>query len=173
MTREEHIAALKADHGIDVEALQSQAAAGVALSNAVRDKLTEHGLVQLSAGDSATEVDTVSIVDAAATQLVELSNTINTQREEAAHAAATAAVDELVSAGRVLPKDKDSYVKLKLSNAELFDEIVPDKPLVELSREDGLTPVDGSHENAVEAEIARLSNVAHEKLDASIVTTGA
>ncbi len=169
MTREEHIAALKADHGIDVDALQKQAAEGVALSNAVRDKLTEHGLIQLSAGEEASTRELLGAVDSAAEKIVELSNTIDTQREEAALSAATSEVDELVSAGRVLPKDKESFVALKLSNPDLFEKIVPEKPLVELSREDGLEPTDGTHEATVEAEIARLSNVAKDKLDAPIM----
>lgn len=169
MTREEMIASLKADHGIDVEALQSQANEGVALSNAVRDKLTEHGLIQLSSGSEATQADLLSAVDSAAEKIVELTSTIDTQRKEAATTAATAQVDELISAGRVLPKDKDAMIELRLSNEELFDKIVPEKPLVELSREDGTEPIDAKPEAAVNAEILRLSNVAKTKLDAPIV----
>lgn len=168
MTREEHIASLKADHGIDVEALQRQATEGVALSNSVRDKLTEHGLIQLSAGAEASQADLLAAVDGAAEKIVELSGTIDTQREDAARAAAESSVEELVLSGRVLPKDQASYVELKLTNPDLFDKIVPEKPLVELSREDGLDPTHSSHEQTVEAEIARLSNVARDKFDAPI-----
>lgn len=170
LTREEHIAALKADHNIDVDALQARAEQGVALSNAVRDKLTEHGLIQLSAGADATQDDLLGAVDTAAEKIVELSNTIDEQRNEALRLSAESAVQELVEAGRVLPKDKESFVELKLSNPELFEKIVPEKPLIELSREDGMEPTDQGPANAVEAEIARLSNIAKDKLDAPIAT---
>ena len=169
LTREEHIAALKADHGIDVTDLQARAEQGVQLSNAVRDKLTEHGLIQLSAGSDASQADLVGAVESAAGKIVELSNTIELSRAEAAKTAAGVEVQELIDAGRVLPKDKESYTELKLSNPELFDKIVPEKPLVELSREDGIVPTDNAgQENLVQSEVARLSNVAKDKLDAPV-----
>lgn len=169
LTREEHIAALKADHGIDVADLQARADAGVQLSNAVRDKLTEHGLIQLSAGSDATQADLIGAVEGAASQIAELSNTIELSRAEAARTAAASEVQELIDAGRILPKDKDAHVELKLSSPELFDKIVPEKPLIELSREDGIVPTDNANqETLVQTEVARLSNVAKDKLDAPV-----
>ena len=168
LTREEHIAALKADHNLDVEALITRAEEGVALSNAVRDKLTEHGLIELSAGSEASQADLVGAVETAAGRIVELSNTIEAQREESLRLSAETAVQELVDAGRILPKDKESYVELKLSNEALFDKIVPEKPIIELSREDGTEPTDQGPAKAVEDEVTRLSNVAKDKLDAPI-----
>lgn len=168
LTREEHIAALKADHNLDVDALIARAEEGVTLSNAVRDKLTEHGLIQLSAGADATQADLLGAVDSAASKIVELTNEIDTQREEAAKLSATSEVDELVAAGRVLPKDKDAFVELKLSNPDLFEKMVPEKPLVELSREGGTDPIDQGPESVVAAEVARLSAVAKDKLDAPV-----
>lgn len=169
LTRDEHIAALKAEHNIDVEALQAQANEGVALSHAVRDKLTEHGLIQLSAGSDASQADLVGAVETAAGKIVELSNTIETQREEALKLSAESEVDELIAAGRVLPKDKDGYVALKLSRPEIFEQIVPEKPLMELSREAGSEPTDHSATSATADEIARLTGVAKDKLDAPVI----
>lgn len=170
MTYDEWVAAGKADHNVDVPSLLAKAEEGVKLSNAVRDKLTEHGLIQLSAGSDASQDDLIGAVEGAANQIAELSNTIETQRAAAARAAAEGSVQELIDAGRILPKDKDAHVELKLSNPELFDKIVPEKPLIELSREDGIVPTDNAgQETLVQTEVARLSNLAKDKLDAPVV----
>jgi hypothetical protein len=167
MTREEHIAALKAD-GLDVADLQRRADEGVALSNAVRTNFTEFGLIQLSNGEEASPAEIVGLVTAAGSKIVELTGTIDTMNEEAAKLSATAAVDELVAAGKVLPKDKDHYVELKLTQPDLFEKFVPEKPIVELSAEGGTSPIDTTPDSIVAGEIARLSNVAKSKLDAPV-----
>ncbi len=170
MTLEEWVAAGKADHNIDVTALQAKAAEGVKLSNAVVSNLTEHGLIQLSAGSEAGPSEVVGMVQAAGAKIVELTSTIDAAREREAVKDAESAVDELVAAGRILPAARDAHVKLKLTvPAEIFDGVVPEKPLVTLSHEEGEITGDPAHETAVEAEIARLSQVAHDKLDAPIL----
>jgi len=169
MTYDEWVAAGKADHNIDVPSLIAARDEGIQLSNAVTTTFAETGLIALSAGESATTADAIAAVKGAGEKIVELTATIDTQLQEAALSAATADVQELIDAGRILPKDKDGYVELKLSKPDIFDKIVSEKPLVELSREDGLTPNnDQAQVSAVDAEVIRLSQLAHDKLDAPV-----
>ena len=62
--------------------------------------------------------------------------------------------------------------ELFLSNKDLFDKLVPEKPVVKLSRgtegELGFEKVDESHKETVDSEIARLTAVAKEKTSAYI-----
>lgn len=158
MTREEMIAALKEEHGIDVSELQAKADSTVALSAKIQEQLVGTGLLTLSNSDDDVSTDQlIGAIKGAADQIVdlsgkvdELSNKLNTQEAEAT-------VDEKVRGGFILAKNRNAMVKLLLSNAELFDEIVPDKPVIRLSHEEGQEPVDGAHEATVDAEIARLS----------------
>lgn len=164
MTREEMIAALLAEHSIDVADLQAKAAqvdASVALSKTIQETLVGTGLLTLS--NAATSVDTDTLVTAivsAGTKVVELTSTIDTLREDAAKTAATVEVDELVRKGFVLPKKKDAMVTLRLSNPDLFTELVPEQPIVKLSQENGEEHPDEAPEATVDAEIARLTKVA-------------
>lgn len=171
MTYDEWVAAGKADHDTDVADLQRRAAeadGAVKLSNAIQNKLAEHGLIALSAGQEVSTDELVTAVNDAGEKIVSLSGTIDTMRTEAATTAATAEVDGLIRAGKVYPKDKDAYVELKLSNAALFDKMVPEKPIVKLSAEDGVVPTDDSHESEVTAEVDRYVKLANDK---QMVTT--
>jgi len=163
MTREEMIAALLAEHSIDVADLQAKAAqvdASVALSKTIQETLVGTGLLTLS---NTTSVDTDTLVTAivgAGTKVVELTSTIDTLREEAATAAATVEVKELVRKGFVLPKKEAAMITLRLSNPDLFTELVPEQPVVKLSQENGEEHPDEDPEATVEAEVARLSKIA-------------
>ena len=48
------------------------------------------------------------------------------------------------------------------------DALVPEKPIVKLSHESGLSPIDEQHDQTVETEIARLTNVVAEKTSTSV-----
>lgn len=166
MTREEMIAALLAEHSIDVADLQTKAAqvdASVALSNTIQETLVGTGLLTLSNSDAVDADTLVTAIVAAGTKVVELTSTIDTLTQDAATAAATVEVDELVRKGFVLPKKKDAMVTLRLSNPALFTELVPDQPVVRLSQESGEETTDETPEATVEAEVARLSKVAADK----------
>ncbi len=165
MTKDELIAALSADHGIDVLALQTKAAEAdeaIKLSNDLKEKLAETGILKLSNGDEASADDIVGAVAELKQETVTLSGKIETLETSAAKAAAEATVDDKVRGGFILPKNRDSQVKLLLSNADLFEELLPEKPLVKLSQdgdEFGFEPTDEDHEKTVEAEVARLSAI--------------
>ncbi len=162
-TLDELFAELRTDHGIDVPALQEQAGRadqGVALSNKITETLAEKGIVKLSHGGEASSDDVVDAVTNIYTQNVELTNKVNKLTEDSEKSAAVARVDALVAEGRILPKNKDAQVKLLLSNVDLFEELLPEKPLVKLSnagQEQGFETVDDEHEKTVDDEITRLT----------------
>lgn len=164
MNLEEMLADLKDNHGIDVAALQEKAAqadAAVALSNTIQEQLVTTGLLKLSNdGGQVTADELVGAVAEAGTKIVELSGRVDELVQTAAETAAANEVDKLVSTGFILPKNRDAMVTLKLSNAELFTQLVPDEPVVKLSAEEGFVPKDGAPEEALSSEIERLAQVA-------------
>lgn len=166
MDLDELLATLKSDHNIDVPALQKSAGSFTALSNSLVGALSsENSVVALSNTSNPTSEELVAAVVSLSnsavelnTQNVELTNKVDTLVKDAAQAAAESKVDELVSAGRILPVQRDAMVQLSMTNSELFESIVPEKPLVALSAEQGVEPLDNGPEAAqlAEAEIQRL-----------------
>lgn len=156
---DELLTALKTHHGIDVTALQAQAAetvAATALSKTLVDALSAAGVVKLTADDTS-KVSTEDIVGAVAelaTTNVALTNRVGVlERAGAEHD-----VDGLIAAGRVLPAQKTAMVELKLTNPTMFAAIVPAEPIVKLDAESGVTPPDdAAHQKTVDDEIARLT----------------
>ena len=161
MDLDQMLAELKADHGIDVPALQQQATlvdSAVTLTNAVRDALTEADMLTLSNdGAEPTAEDMVKAIKTAGETIVSLTNEIKTTKEETAHKDAVAHVEGLIRTGHILPANKDAQVTLLLTNPELFDALLPEQPLVRLSHEEGAEPADHTPVDDVNAEIARLS----------------
>lgn len=165
-TREELISELRADHNIDVAALQEQAAkavSSVALSNQITEALADKGILKLSNGDTATADEVIGAFAELTEKNVELSNRIDAIALSSAETMAKARVSELVKSGHILPKEEEARVKLLLSNAELFDQLIPEKPLVQLSQpsvedEKGFDFGDGTNETTLTDEIARLTN---------------
>lgn len=161
MTREEMIAALKAEHGIDVEAMQAQVDATAALSNKIQEELVGTGLLTLSNTDEKLDADTlVGAIAEAGTKIVELSSKVDTLVSKAAEVDATNTVDELIRTGYILSKNRESMVELKLSNPDLFTKLIPEAPIVKLSHEVGVETTDETPAETVAAEIARLSSIA-------------
>ncbi len=169
MTKEELIAALKAEHGIDVDALQAEAAKPAEvdptaeLSNKLVAALTDAGVVKLSSDDTAANVEqVVGAVVELAKDNVELSNRLETLEKKSSESEATYEVEAKVRDGFIDPAKKDVMVKLYLSNKDLYTELLPAEPNVELSVERGTSTE--ANENKVEldvdAEIARLSQLA-------------
>lgn len=154
MSREEMIAALKNDHGIDVAALQS---GGTPLSaESLVSALAGVGVLSLSQVEEPEQVTPADIVGAIA-ELAEKNVTLSSAVTELTGDKAQAEVDALVRQGRILPAQKDTMLELRLSNPEMFDKLVPATPLVALSHEEGTTPPDEQPDLDVEAEIAKLA----------------
>lgn len=154
--KEDLIAALKNEHGIDVAALQSAApqqpegevltpAAMAALSGVL--KAADPDMVSLSAADE----DDLTIQDIA-DGIVELSSnhaTVVDRLAEIEGEQAAARVDSLVSEGKILPSQKDAMLELCQTNPDMFEKLIPGESVVELT-ERGVT----SHERTFEVDDA-------------------
>lgn len=135
MELNELLAALKDEHGIDVADLQSRVVAGdeaVSMSNSLKEKLADQGIVKLSNGSEVTADDIVGAVAQIATDAVTLSNRVNElEGDKAANV-----VDEKVRTGYILPANRDTMLEVKLSNPELFEKLTQVQ-VVKLSNELG------------------------------------
>lgn len=161
MTLDEMIAALKDEHGIDVTDLQARAGASdaaVSLSAAIQGRLVETGLLTLSNANEPAPVDVLlSAISTAADEKIALSNE-NTELKNAANqTAAEHEVDSKIRSGFIPSKNRDAQIKLYLSNHDLYEDLLPEKPVIKLSHEEGSEPIDDSHESDVQAEIDRIS----------------
>ncbi len=137
----------------------------VKLSNSIKENLKSDVLLQLSADDGVgSQVETLitAVTDAGvqlssqSTEIVNLSGRIESLETDKKNTAATVAVDELISAGRILPRDKDAMIELRLSNEALFDKIVPETPVVELSQENGTGETPAGNGLNIQEEVSRL-----------------
>jgi hypothetical protein len=170
MTKDELLAALKAEHGVDVEALQASvtdlegkvaasatnAELAAQLTADITGQLTEAGVLKLAAGteDTLTSKDVLGAV----TELAQTNVALTGRVDVLEHREAELLVDGLVRTGHVMPAQRDTYVELKLSNATMFDKLIPDQPIVKMEHEAGVLPDDGRHETLdVNAELARLT----------------
>jgi len=117
------------------EALITAKEAGVAEANKqVVAALSD--VLQLTDAAVAAEEDPVALTTAVAAKVDELvqSNVALTARLDAAErASAESEVDGLVAAGRVLPKQRDAFIELALTNRAQFDALVPDESIVPLT----------------------------------------
>lgn len=163
-TLDELYAVLKADHNIDVPALQERAAKaddGVALSNKLAETLGD-GVLKLSNGETASADDIVKAVGDIHTTNIELSAKVDSLIEKNEKSSAETRVDALIGEGKILPKNRDAQISLLLSNSEIFEALLPEKPLVKLSHseddQDGFEQTADKHDETVANEIARLSN---------------
>lgn len=165
MTKEELIAALKDEHGIDVAALQADAAKAsdtAKLSNDLVEALTSAGVVKLSNSDNSSEnvEQVVGAVVELAKDNVELSNRMAAVEKQNAEITAKAEVKEKVRDGFIEPAKADAMVELYMSNHDLYEKLLPTEPLVNLSGQETGTSTeakDGSVEEIdYDAEAARL-----------------
>lgn len=141
MTKDELIAALKKDHGIDVVALEAtvdEASNTASLANQVVSALTDSGILSLSNTDSADKDQVLGAVVELAKDHVELSNTVKSLQLSAAETH----VKALVGKGYLLPKQEKVMTNLFLTSREDFDALLPEEPVVAIESELGLTAVE-------------------------------
>ncbi len=156
---EDLLTVLKDKHNIDVTALQAKAAEGDAatqLSKTLTDALSQAGVIKLTnTGDEKVSSDeVVSAVAELATKNVALSNRVQGLEK----ASAEVAVDALITSGHVMPKQRNAFVELKLTNPTMFEALLPAEPVVKMSQESGVTPPeDEKHKANIDAEVLRLS----------------
>lgn len=171
LTLESALEYLKAEHGIDVPALQAsvsdletslskQATLSNDLATSLSAILKDTDTVELS-GSEDDVVPTDVIVGA----IAELANTNKVYHERVAgleRAAAVTEVNSLVSQGRVLPTQADTFVELKLSNPSMFGSLVPSEPIVKMNVVVGSDPKPEDQKNKIniDEEVARLSGLA-------------
>jgi hypothetical protein len=164
-TKDELLAALKADHGIDVEALQAAASQppassdSAALASSLVDALKQAGVVPLSA-TSDGQLSQADVVNA----VVELASTVRTQDDsirKLQRERAEGIVDGYIEAGRLLPKSRTRAVEVLLTRPdELEDFLAPvNAPYVVLGAQNGVNGPDGEgqREHDIDAEVARLT----------------
>lgn len=159
MTKEELLAQLKAEHGIDIEALQLAAQAktdAAALTSQIVDALKGSGALQLT-GES---IDADTITGA----IVELTGVVRQQGstiDELKHERAEGVVNGYISAGRLLPKSKARAVELALTDPEALEDFLSPvkEPYVRLDHQEGFNAPDGEgkHREDVDAELVRLT----------------
>lgn len=177
VSREDLIEALREEHDVDVEALQSAAEAeegapsGDELTAALANVLSEAGVIELS-GDGENEAITIKDV---ADAVIELSNekmtleaSVEALQKEAEERKAQAAADEvqsLIDDGKILPKQRDAMIKLAREDRETFEALVPEDSLVELS-ERGVTTheaPDSEAQEKLKSEVDRYVELAREE----------
>lgn len=167
LSREELLAALKNEHGIDVAALQASAAALPApdaaalsaVSAALVDALKTAGVVQMSAGEGDI---TLSDATAAIVELAADNKGLHAKVSGLELAAARAEVDGYVNAGRLLPKAREVAVRMALaSDRDGLDAILAPagSPYVRLNDQRGIGGPDGEQkqETDIDAELTRLA----------------
>lgn len=155
MTRDELMAALLAEHGIDVPALQAAAAeadTNAALSNALADQLAE------TLSLSTANIDTATIVGAIA-ELAQEKTALSHRLGGLERAQAEYVVGSLVEKGFVTPAKKDVYVELRLTQPDVFEKLIPTEPIVPLTTMVGSERPDTETQAQydVAAEVARLT----------------
>ncbi len=170
-TREELLAELKEQHGVDVEALTAALTAAqaappavpgtgpdaAALSQAIVDALKTEGVVSLAAndGNNLTQSDLVSaVVELAQTTKAQAADITHLRHKEAEHE-----VDGYIAAGRVLPKQRAAFVQLAMTDRDMLDNLLPVEPVVKLNAQEGQDGPDGEqrqHQD-IKADVARLT----------------
>ena len=170
---------LKDTHNIDIDALQAAAEATPAVETQVVDPTAEivaalsgvikaanaDDFVALSADNEEPTLSDVADGVVALTRSVISLRTENASLSEKVKAADTAQaehdVDAAIREGKILPKQRDAFVELRLSNSEMYERLVPDTAVVSLS-EDGVTSHEQTPNEPLEeasAEVARLAEV--------------
>lgn len=166
MTKEELIAQLKTEHGVDVEALTEQAgvaqavtAAKAELTHALTQHLTSAGVMALSNTDGAEDKVTTDDVIGAVAELAQTNMALTSRVGTLEHKDAENEVDKLIVEGKVLPAKRDVMVELRLTNSDVFQKLIPEAPIVKLDVEQGSTQIeDESHKKSLDDELMRLTN---------------
>jgi hypothetical protein len=176
--RDELIAALRDEHQIDVEALQTQVtelsarpdpdAFGRQVLEVVKAAGAELPTKAKKDGENDDEDGEFGIRDVAEA-VIELAHEhresqtalqeMRAEREAAKQRETEREVTDLITAGRVLPSQKDAMVKLAREDRETFDAIVPANPIVDLA-EHGTDTSEMPDIEEFNAEVARLSEMA-------------
>lgn len=159
MDKDQLLNLLKTEHGIDVADLEARANGSTeivaALSNVIH--AANPDLIALSAegedGPDLSDVaDGVIALARDSAALREENVGLSAKVETYEKAQAEADVEAAVSAGKILPAQREAMLELRLSNAEMYNRLVPENAIVSLS-EDGVT----SHERTPNADLDKAA----------------
>jgi hypothetical protein len=167
MDKAELIAALRDEHGIDVEALQEAASdrsqiseLSAALTAAIQGNGAPADTLALT-GPDGDEVDLRVVVGAVA-ELAQLTRSQEAELGVMRRERAEKEVEGYIAEGRITPAKRETYVELALSNRETLVAVLPDKPAVPLNRVSGYGEDEEGRVNSatgdIDKEIARLTN---------------
>ena len=138
LSADELIEALKG-HGIDVPALQAQAGERQQFGELAAQLSAALELSGQPAGAFQSDPDelTLSDITGAIAELAQGFQGLQEDNLRLTQERAAAEVDNLISQGRVLPAQREAIMTLALTNRDLMDQIVPDKPIVDLGLSHG------------------------------------
>lgn len=161
LSKDELIEQLKAEHGIDVEALQAQAAQPdlSQFTAALTEALQPSGEVGLTGnGETVSLTDVIGAVAELAQTNVELTSKVSGLERNAAERE----VDGYIGDGRLLPKSRRKAIELVLSGDRegLEDFLAPaNAPYVKLNHTEGAAPPQGEQRQVedIDSEIMRLT----------------
>jgi hypothetical protein len=167
MDLDQMLAVLKDEHGIDVVSLQERANTGsqelvTALSNVITDATGKQ-----PGAEGYTLKDVADAVIEMAEERVALSAQVAdlvTQNEALALKEATAEVEGLIKAGRILPKSKETMIALSRTDRESFEALLPDEAIVALSEEGIQTHDAPAVGEDMQKNIDRLAEIANQSL---------
>lgn len=157
------------EHGIDVDALQARATAPTSddLVAAMSNVLAEAGVIQPKDAEDAeiTVQDVAEAVIELSQEKVTLSAQITElleEREALRLSALEDEVDDLISEGRILPKQRDAMIKLANEDRETFDALLPEDSIVALSAVGVDTHDAPDRSTKFQADIDRLADMANQ-----------
>jgi len=171
LTKEELLAQLRDKHGLDVAALQAQAAAGpdmtqltAALTQALQGAAPT---LQLSASQDGQTLELSDVVGAVA-ELAQQHRVFGDRVVALERQTAETEVDGYIAEGRVLPKQREAYVRMALTARDQLEVMLPDKPIVALNQTRGSGGQPQGEQRQVtdiDAEILRLTQEHAERFD--------
>lgn len=165
MTKDELLARLREQHGIDVTALEAKASAGpdtsaltAALTEALKAAAPTLSLTSAEGEDGKLELSDVvgAVAELAAQHRVFGDRVVALERE-----GAEAEIDGYISEGRVLPKQRAAYVTMALTARDQLEVMLPEKPIVALNAQAGTggrPQGEQRQELDIDQEILRLTN---------------
>lgn len=163
-TKEEMLAALKAEHGIDVEALQAAASAQAeteARLSAVEAQLAQAGTTLGLSADGLEQSDVVGAIVELARKNEGLEDSVKALTRKDAERTVQGYIDR----GLLLAKAKDASVEMYLAQGQagLDAFLAPeDAPYIRMNAQEGITGEgdgEAKHSFDIDAEIARLADV--------------
>lgn len=167
MTLDEMLAALRDEHGIDVEDLQRQARSASSqeeLVAAMSNVLTSAGRSPAHDDDALTVSDVANAVIELAEEKVALSSQVDSLiavNEQLAQREAEKEVDDLIKQGRILPKQRATMIALSRADRSAFESLLPDNPIVALSQT-GVETFDAPEQSEqFKQDVERLARLAN------------